>query len=110
MERSCAICGRPVEFVAPRWQHSGGSLSLDEHHPAKPEAYGAKSSTFDGEFLTDPTGEPIPEDPTGLEVPEEFSGRRAFRLYLQGELKHSPQLQAKLYKLILAEQRRDASA
>lgn len=32
----CAVCGRQVEYVSPRWQHVGGSISLDESHSAAP--------------------------------------------------------------------------
>lgn len=32
----CGHCGRPVEYISPRWQHAGGSIALDEHHSADP--------------------------------------------------------------------------
>jgi len=33
----CAVCGREVEYVAPRWQHTSFDLTLDESHPANPK-------------------------------------------------------------------------
>lgn len=66
----CGRCGRPVEFAYPRWQHSWGSLKLDEDHSAEPKS--------------------TQEKPVDLGVPQGFSSRRAFQRYLRSELKQSP--------------------